>query len=169
MRATVAKPQGDAREGGAERSGRQNRDTEPALSAAEEKTNPQRGRVRAASVRANAKPEVHQDAPGRAGWRAEKVQALTRGDLPCESRGEVSRGRSSDDARRKAGTAKGRSIRNMAQLEATRGRPETSGTRRVAIAAASAARHDAAEPVQPGRAAAGEVESLRASQSHRKP
>ena len=161
MRATVAEPQGDAREGGAERSGKQICD--------HRNTNRQRGRVRAASVLANAKPKAHQDAPSRAGWRAEKVQVLTRGDLPAERRGEVSRGRSSDDARRKTGTAKGRSTSRMAQLEAIHRRPESSGTARSCNCGSFRERHDTAEPVQPGRAVAGEIESRRMSQSHRKP
>jgi hypothetical protein len=92
MRATVAEPQGDAREGGAERSGRQNRD--------HRNTNRQRGRQWAASVRANAKPKPHQDTASRAGWRAGTVQVLTRGDLRRESAEGVSRGRSSKDRSR---------------------------------------------------------------------
>ena len=94
MRATVAELQGDAREGGAEGSSRQTCDQWRMIR--------QRGRVRAASVRANAKPKVHPDAPGRVGWRAGKVQDLTRGDLWRESAGGVSRGRSSEDPRRDA-------------------------------------------------------------------
>src|SRR5436305_18725 len=101
MRVTVAKPQVRGREAQDESSGRQTHD--------HRKANRQRGRVRAASVLANAKPKAHLDAPGRVGWRLGKVQVLTRGDLLRESAGEVSRGRSSDDARRKAGRAKGRS------------------------------------------------------------
>jgi hypothetical protein len=92
MRVTVAEPQGDAREGGAERSGRQTCD--------HRNTNRQRGRLWAASVLANTKPEAHQDTAGRAGWRAGKVQALTRGDLLRESAGGVSRGHSSRDKSR---------------------------------------------------------------------
>jgi hypothetical protein len=83
MRATVAEPQGDAREGGAERSGRQTRDRKR-----------QRGRQWATSVRANTKSKAHQDTASRAGRPAGRVQALTRGDLPGESLGEVSSGRS---------------------------------------------------------------------------
>lgn len=92
MRVTVAEPQGDAREGGAERSGRQNCD--------HRNTNRQRGRRWAASVLANTKPEAHQDTAGKAGWRAGKVQALTRGDLLCESAGGVSRGHSNREQSR---------------------------------------------------------------------
>src|SRR5688500_12339998 len=111
MRATVAEPQVRGREAQDERSGRQTRD--------HRNTNWQRGRVRAASVLANAKPNRHQDAPGRARWPARKVQVLTRGDLRRESGGEVSKGRSSDDAPRKRGGAKGRSTKPMAQPRAT--------------------------------------------------
>ena len=92
MRATVAEPQGDAREGGAERSGRQTRD--------HRNTNRQRGRQWAASVLANTKPKSHQDTASIAGWHAGKVQVLTRGDLPSESAGEVSRGHSSEEKSR---------------------------------------------------------------------
>jgi hypothetical protein len=86
MRATVAEPQGDAREGGAEGSGRQTRDRR--------NTNRQRGRQWATSVRANTKSNPHQDTASRAGRHAGRVQALTRGDLSGESLGEVSSGRS---------------------------------------------------------------------------
>ena len=161
MRATVVEPQVRGREAQDERSGRQICD--------HRNTNRQRGRVWAASVLANAKPEAHQDAPSKAGWRAETVQVLTRGDLLRESGGEVSRGRSSDEACRKAGRAKGRSTSSMVQLEAPGERPEDSGTAQSGPKrTASADRHEAAEPVQPGRAATGEIESRRRSQSHRK-
>ena len=89
MRATVAEPQGDAREGGAERSGRQTRDHRQA--------NRQGGRQWATSVLANTKSNPHQDTASKAGWHAGTVQVLTRGDLPCESEGEVSSGRSSKE------------------------------------------------------------------------
>lgn len=92
MRATVAEPQGDAREGGAERSGRQNRD--------HRNTNQQRGRQWATSVRANAKSKPHQDTASRAGWHAGTVQVLTRGDLRRESAEGVSRGHSSKERSR---------------------------------------------------------------------
>jgi len=65
--------------------------------------------MRAISVLANAKSNRHQkthrvepDGPGR------KSMHLTRGGLPDESPGGVSRGRSSDEAVRKHGGAKGR-------------------------------------------------------------
>jgi hypothetical protein len=89
MRATVVEPQGDAREGGAEGSGRRTRD--------HRNTNRQRGRQWATSVPANTKSNSHQDTASRAGWHAGKVQVLTRGDLSRESTGEVSRGRSSKE------------------------------------------------------------------------
>jgi hypothetical protein len=109
MRATVADPQGDAREGGAERSGRQIRD--------HRNTNWQRGRLWAASVLGNAKPYPHQDTAGRARWNAEKVQVLTRGDLFDASQREVSRGRSSVDGLRKQVGAKGRRFRQQRSTE----------------------------------------------------
>ena len=83
---TVAELQG--RE--AERSGRQNRDCR--------NTNWQRGRVCAASVRVNTKPEVQPDTPSRARRRARKVKTLTRGGPDRESGQGVSRGRSSIEA-----------------------------------------------------------------------
>lgn len=100
MRATVAEPQVRGREAQDERRGRQTCD--------HRNTNWQRGLLWAASVRVNAKPEAHQDTEGRARWDAGKVQVLTRGDLMCESTGEVSRGRSSDESRGNAEGAKGR-------------------------------------------------------------
>lgn len=92
MRATVAEPQGDAREGGTERSGRQTCD--------HRNTNRQRGRQWATSVLVNTKSKPHQDTASRAGWHAEKVQVLTRGDLRGESRAGVSRGHSSESRSR---------------------------------------------------------------------
>ena len=127
MRATVAEPQGDAREGGAERSGRQTRD--------HRNTNRQRGRQWAISVLANAKSNPHQDTASRAGWPEGKVKALTRGDLPSEGSGEVSRGRSSVDGRRKAAGAKGRRNQQQRSTEhcvtglTTPGRQQTTAAR----------------------------------------
>lgn len=95
MRATVAEPQGDAREGGAERSGRQTRDRR--------NTNRQRGRQWATSVLANAKSNPHQDTASRVGRHAGKVQVLTRGGLSRESGAGVSRGRSSRERSRGLG------------------------------------------------------------------
>ncbi len=99
MRATVAEPQGAAREGGAEGSGRQIR--------GHRNTNRQRGRLWAASVLVNVKPKAHQDIASRAGWDAEKVKDLTRGDLSCESRREVSRSHSSREQSRGLEAARG--------------------------------------------------------------
>ena len=109
MRATVAEPQGDAREGGAERSGRQTCD--------HRNTNRQRGRQWAISVPANAKSNPHQDTASRAGWHEGKVKVLTRGDLPCEGAGEVSRGRSSVESRRKGAGAKDRRNQQQRSME----------------------------------------------------
>jgi len=62
-------------------------------------TNRQRGRVRAMSVLGNAKSKchrkTHQVEPDGAG---RKFRHLTRGDLPCASKGEVSRDHSSAEA-----------------------------------------------------------------------
>ena len=73
-------------------------------------TNRQRGRVWAISVLGNAKSnrhrKTHQVEPG--GAESNMFMHLTRGDLQSESGGEVSRGRSSEEARRKTGGAKGR-------------------------------------------------------------
>ena len=161
MRVTVAEPQVRGREAQDERSGRPTHDPR--------NTNRQRGRVRAASVRVNAKPKAHQGASGRAGWRVGKVQVLTRGELLRESAGEVSRGRSSDDARRKAGRAKGQNTNEHGSTRSHPVRRETSGTHGVVTATASVVWHDRAEPVQPGRALAGGVESNWVSEGHRKP
>lgn len=74
-------------------------------------TNRQRGRMRAISVLENAKSnrhrKTHQVEPDGTGPK-KMFMHLTRGDLRSESGGEVSRGRSSEEARRKAGRAKGR-------------------------------------------------------------
>jgi len=127
MRATVAEPQGDAREGGAERSGRQTRD--------HRNTNRQRGRQWATSVLANTKSNPHQDTASRAGWHAGKVKVLTRGDLRGGKRGGVSSGRSSVESRRKAAGAKDqrnhqqRSTEHCATGVNTPGRQQTAATR----------------------------------------
>ena len=74
-------------------------------------TNRQRGRIRAISVLGNAKSnrhrKTHQVEPDGTGPKR-MFMHLTRGDLRRESAGEVSRGRSSEEACRKAGGAKGR-------------------------------------------------------------
>ncbi len=96
--------------------------------------------MRAMSVRENAKSNCHQkthrvepDGAGR------KFMHLTRGDLPCESRGEVSKGRSSEDARVTAGRAKGRRNRQARSTERLRpsGRAVLRNQRGVATTAAS--------------------------------
>lgn len=73
-------------------------------------TNRQRGRVRAMSVRGNAKSKshrkTHQVKPDGTGPKR-MFMHLTRGGLRRESAGEVSRGRSSEESRRKAEGAKG--------------------------------------------------------------
>ena len=160
MRVTVAEPQVRGREAQDERSGRQTCD--------HRKTNRQRGRMRAASVPLTTKPETHQDASGRVGWRAGKVLVLTRGDLLRESAGEVSRGRSSEEALRKQGRAKGRSTKERSLTTGCRLRRETSETHGVAVKVATVGRHEAEEPVQPVGAATGEVESRPMSQGERK-
>ena len=78
--------------------------------------------MRAMSMLENAKSNCHQkthrvepDGAGR------KFMHLTRGELPCESRGAVSRGRSSEDRRVTAAGAKGR--RNSIARSTERLRP----------------------------------------------
>jgi len=161
MRVTVAEPQVRGREAGDERSGRQTHD--------HRNTNRQRGRMRAASVLGNTKPRAHQDASGRAGWRVGKVQVLTRGDLRALRRAEVSRGRSSQESRRKAEGAKGRSIERSGLTESRPSKPEVSEAHGAATAAATMDRPDAEIPVKPGKAAEGETKSRWTSQGERKP
>ena len=93
MRATVAEPQGDAREGGAERSGRRIRGLR--------NTNWQRGRRWATSMLVNAKSNPHIKTPQvePEGMRR-KFRHLTRGGLQRESAGEVSSGHSNGPANR---------------------------------------------------------------------
>lgn len=97
--------------------------------------------MRAMSMLENAKSNGHQkthrvepDGAGR------KFMHLTRGELPCESRGAVSRGRSSEDRRVTAAGAKGR--RNSTARSTERLRPAWRAVLRnrrgVATAAASA-------------------------------
>lgn len=106
-------------------------------------TNVQGVRLLAASVLANAKPNPHNDAASRGRWNAGKVQALTRGGLRRESVEGVSRGRSSDDRERGPSARltnetvhpeimKGRSIGNMAYLEALGSRRKDPSTREAA-------------------------------------
>ena len=89
MEVTVAKRPGSGREAVAESSRRQTLDRRDLMW--------QRGRAWATSVRANAKSKDHQDTPGRATRRERKVEDLTRGGLPAERWGAVSRGYSSND------------------------------------------------------------------------
>ena len=161
MEVIVAKRQGSDREVVAERSRRQNSDRR--------NTNWQRGRAWATSVLANAKSQLHQDTSSRARRHGVKVEVFTRGDLLGESAGEVSRGHSSEEARRKAGRAKGQSISRDGSTWSCPLRRETLGTRRAATSAASADRREVAEPVQPGPAKSGRVESRRMSSRERKP
>jgi hypothetical protein len=161
MRATVAQTQGEAPVGFAERSGRQIRD--------HRYTNRQRGRMRAASVLANAKPKTHQDASSRAGWRAEKVEVLTRGELPAERLGEVSRGHSSKEVPRKRETAKGQSTSRWLNWKVIEYRPENSGMTRSCNCGNFLRQHEAEEPVQPGVTATGELKSNSMSTNKRQP
>ena len=161
MRVIVAKSQVRSREARDERSGRQTRDLR--------NTNRQRGRVRAASVPLNAKPEAHQDAPCRAGRRAVKVQVLTRGDLHGGSRGEVSRGRSSEENRRKPGGAKGRSTNEHGSTRSDRAGRETLGTTRRNPRGGFRGPAWSGGPVKPEEAAKGGVESSAMSEGERKP
>ncbi len=96
--------------------------------------------MRAMSVRENAKSHCHRkthrvepDGAGR------KFMHLTRGGLPRESAGEVSRGRSSEDARVTAGRTKGRRNRQARSTERLRPswRAVLRNQRGVATAAAS--------------------------------
>ena len=91
MESTVAEEQGSDREVVAEGSSRQTTD--------HRNTKRQGGRMRATSVRVNAKSKVHQDASSRAAWHEGKAHVLTQGDLLCESTAGVSRGHSSEEAR----------------------------------------------------------------------
>ena len=141
MRATVAEPQGDAREGGAERSGRQTCD--------HRNTNRQRGRQWAISVLANTKSNPHQDTASRAGWHAGKVKVLTRGDLLRLSAGEVSKGRSSVESPRKGTGAKDR--RNQQQRSMEHCATGQNTPRRQQTPAARLAQHEPGPPTRCNR------------------
>lgn len=161
MEVIVAKRQGSDREVVAERSRRQNPDRR--------NTNWQRGRAWATSVQANAKSEDHQDTSSKARRRGVKVQVLTRGELPRESAGEVSRGRSSEEACRKTGRAKGRSISKDGSTRSRPSRRETLGTRRAATSAASAAgtkRQNRCNRGEPKRAGSSREGRARGTESH---
>jgi hypothetical protein len=141
---TVVEGQGSGREAVTERSPRQTFD--------HRNTKRQRGRMRATSVRANAKSQLHQDASSRAAWREWKAHVLTQGDLSCQSRAGVSRGHSSVEAERKRGGAKGR--RN--DCKATREPVERAKFAQTSAARRERSRHTArtlcAPMVQPSQA-----------------
>jgi hypothetical protein len=135
VRATVAEPKPDTARYSGERRARQTCD--------HRNTNVQRGRLRAARVLGNSKPNPHNDAASRGRWNARKVQALTRGGLRFERGAEVSRGRSSDlrergqTVRLTNDTAqpeimKDRSIGTMAYPKALRSRRKDPSTREAA-------------------------------------
>ena len=135
VRATVAEPKLGAVRHSGERRGRQ--------ICEHRNTNVQRGRLRAARVLANSKPNPHNDAASRGRWNAEKVQALTRGGLPVRAWKEsaevvvVAKG---SGGRRPALTndtanpdeTKDRSNGNMAYLEALGSRRKDPSTREAA-------------------------------------
>jgi hypothetical protein len=77
--------------------------------------------MRAISVPGNAKSnrhrKTHQVEPDGAG---RKFTHLTRGDLPSESEGEVSRGRSSEESRGNPEGAKGRRMQKAKKVRASR-------------------------------------------------
>lgn len=148
MKVTVAEPQGGRREVGAERSGMQTFDRR--------NTNRQRGRMRAASVLGNAKPQTHQDASSRVGRHEGTVYVLTQGDLPSESGAEVSRGHSSDEAARKRRRAKDPRNDGQAPCHPVSGANQapTSAARREE--SRNAARTNPAPMVQPSQGAKGE-------------
>ena len=158
MEVIVAERQGSDREVVAERRRRQNPDRR--------NTNWQRGRAWATSVLANAKSKDHPDTSGRARRRGVKVQVLTRGELRGASCGEVSRNHSSEDVPRKRGRAKGGSTNGHGSTRSYPARREASGTHGEAFVAQAVDGHDAAEPVEPGRAQAGEDESRWRSEGH---
>ena len=122
--AKVAEPQPGRREALGERSGRQ-RDSR-------RNTNRPRGRARAMSVLENAKSHrLRKPCAVEPDDLARKFTHLTRGDLPCASRGEVSRGHSSEDAGRKARRAKGRRTQETRVLpSAPWSRPKRNGGER---------------------------------------
>lgn len=103
-------------------------------------TNRQRGRMRAISVLGNAKSnrhrKTHQVEPD--GPEPRMFMHLTRGDLLCESRGEVSRGRSSEEACRKTGRAKGRRTTERATETGLRHRRRVVGRNEGGAATAAA-------------------------------
>jgi len=147
---TVAELQG--RE--AERSRRQNRDLR--------NTNWQRGRVCAASVRLNTKPEFQPDTSSRARRRAKKVKTLTRGDLDRESGQGVSRGRSSDEVGEQV-SQRSEGPKEPRQNELTswwHWQAKTSGTRDVTITVTTPDRQRGKEPNDSGEVPLGGVRSV---------
>lgn len=146
---TVAKRQGSGCETVAERSRRQTLDPR--------NTKRQRGRVRATSVRANAKSQDHQAASSRAAWPEWTAHVLTRRGLRRESGAEVSRGRSRDEAARKHSGAKDRRNEGKATREPVN-RAQTAPTSAVrSVQARPTARTQNAPVVQPPPASRGEA------------
>jgi len=153
---TVAERQGSGRETVAERSRRQTPD--------HRNTKRQGGRMRATSVRANAKSKAHQDASSRAAWHEGKAHVLTQGDLLCESRTGVSRGHSSVEAMRKHGGAKGRRNDCKATREPVKGDKPAQTSAARSEQSRHAARTQTASMVQPSQAVRGEA--LRQNMRH---
>ena len=107
-------------------------------------TNRQRGSMRATSVLGNAKSERHRKTHGvEPGGAGRKFMHLTWGDPRPARDGEVSRGRSSVDARRKAGGAKGRrttKVRSVNHLGSMAGRATKQRGATTAVATPAARR-----------------------------
>ena len=153
---TVAEPQGRK----AERSGRQNRDLR--------NTNWQRGRVRAASVRVNTKPQVQPDAPSRARRRANKVKSLTRGGPERESAQGVSRGHSSVEVGESQWSQGPKEPRQSKSQNWWDWQAKTSGTRDVTTTVATPDRQEGKEPKDSEEISSGEVRSEPPRQGPRK-
>jgi len=111
-------------------------------------TKSQRGRMRAASVLANTKPETHQDASSKGSWPGEKEHFLTQGDIFGESQREVSRGRSSEESRRKSEGAKDR--RN--NCKATSGSVDRAGGAQTSVVGGGGPTNHGTNPNCPGDA-----------------
>jgi hypothetical protein len=144
----------------AERSGRQNRDCR--------NTNWQGGRVCAASVRVNTKPQVQPDTPGRARRRARKVKTLTRGDLDRESGQGVSRGHSSEEAGESRWSEGPKEPRQSERASWGDWQAKALGTRGVTTTVATPERQGREEPEDLGRARPGRVRSEPPRQPRRK-
>jgi len=153
---TVAELQG--RE--AERSRRQNRDCR--------NTNWQRGRVCAASVRANTKPKVQPDTSSRAGRRARKVKTLTRGGPERESGQGVSRGHSSEQAGESRWSEGPKEPRQSERASWWDWQAKALGTRGVTTTVATPERQGREEPKDWGRARPGRATSEPLRQPRRK-